>query len=57
MFVSEAAEKLGMSAQTLRLGLRQNLFPFGTAVKTSERRYVYYVNRERLEKYLKGELT
>lgn len=57
MLVSDAAEKLGMSAQTLRLGLRQNLFPFGTAVKTSERRYVYYVNRKRLEEYLKGELT
>lgn len=57
MLVSEAAEKLGMSTQTLSLGLRQNKFPFGTAVKTPERRYVYYVNRKRLEKYLKGELT
>lgn len=56
MLVSEAAKKLGMNTQTLRLALRQGKFPFGEAVKTSENRYVYYINETRLEKYLKGEL-
>ena len=57
MIVSEAAKKLGMNTQTLRLALQQKLFPFGEAVKTSENRYTYYINEIRLEKYLKGELV
>lgn len=54
MLVSEAAKKLGMNTQTLRLALRQGLFNFGTAVKTSENRWTYYINPTRLEKYLEG---
>ena len=54
MRVSDAAKHLGMNTQTLRLALQQNKFPFGTAVKTSENRYTYYVNAERLKKYLEG---
>ena len=54
MLVSEAAKKLGMNTQTLRLALQQGLFPFGVAVKTSENRYTYKIFDNRLEKYLKG---
>lgn len=54
MLVSEAASKLGMNTQTLRLALQQQLFPFGVAVKTSENRYTYYINENRLERYLEG---
>lgn len=54
MLVSEAAKKLGMSTQTLRLALQQGLFDFGTAVKTSENRWTYYINPTRLESYLEG---
>lgn len=54
MLVSEAAEKLGMNTQTLRLALQQRLFPFGVAVKTSENRWTYYINPTRLERYLEG---
>lgn len=54
MLVSEAAKKLDMNTQTLRLALQQRLFPFGVAVKTSENRFTYYVNPKRLEKYLEG---
>lgn len=54
MLVSEAAKKLGMNTQTLRLALRQGLFNFGTAVKTSENRWTYYINPTRLERYLEG---
>lgn len=54
MLVSEAAKKLDMNTQTLRLALQQRLFPFGVAVKTSENRFTYYVNPTRLEKYLDG---
>ena len=54
MLVSEAADKLGMSTQTLRLALQQGLFPFGVAVKTSENRYTYKIFEQRLERYLEG---
>lgn len=54
MLVSEAAKKLGMNTQTLRLALQQQLFPFGVAVKTSENRYTYKIFTNRLEKYLEG---
>ena len=53
--VETAAKQLGMAPQLLRKALQCNLLPFGFAVKTSENRYTYYVNKVRLEKYLKGE--
>lgn len=55
MLVSEAARLLGINPQTLRLALQQSKFPqFGTAIKTSPKRYVYYINERRLMDYLKG---
>lgn len=54
MLVSEAARRLGMSTQVLRLALQQDKFPFGTAVRTSEKRYVYWVDEHLLNKYLNG---
>ena len=54
MLVSEAAKQLGMATQTLRLGLQQDKFPFGTAIRTSEKRFTYYVNEVRLKEYMKG---
>ena len=54
MLVSEAAKRLGMNTQTLRLALQQKLFNFGVAVRTSENRFTYYINERQLENYLKG---
>lgn len=54
--VEEAAAMMGISAQTLRIGLQRNLFPFGRAIETKPGRYTYWVSKERLEKYIKGEL-
>lgn len=54
MLVSEAAKRLQMNPQTLRLALQQGLFPFGVAVKTSNNRYTYKIFTNRLEKYLEG---
>lgn len=54
MLVSEAAKAIGMSTQTLRLGLQQKLFPFGEAILTSEKRYTYHINPELLKRYLEG---
>ena len=55
MLVSEAAKQLGMTTQTLRMALQQSRFDFGTAVKTSEHRWTYYINERRFERYLEGE--
>lgn len=54
MTVQEAAKKLGMNVQTLRLALQQERFTFGTAVKTSPNRWTYYINETRLENYMEG---
>ncbi len=54
MLVSEAAKKLGMNTQTLRLALQQERFDFGTAVKTSEKRWTYFICEKRLERYING---
>jgi hypothetical protein len=54
LLVSDAAKALGMNTQCLRLALQQGLFNFGVAVKTSENRFVYYINETRLQKYLEG---
>ena len=54
MLVSEAAKKLQMNVQTLRLGLQQQLFPFGEAIKTSKNRWAYHINEKALERYLNG---
>ena len=54
MLVTEAAKKIGVNSQKLRLGLRQRLFPFGEAIKTSENRHICYVNRNGYEQYLDG---
>lgn len=56
MLVEEAAKRLEMNPQTLRLALQQGLFPFGVAVKTSENRYTYKIFTKRLERYLEGEV-
>lgn len=54
MLVSEAAKKLGLSTQTLRIALRQGKFDFGVAIKTTENRYTYYINPAKLHRYLEG---
>ena len=54
----EASELLGITEQTLRLMARQNMLPFIKAIKRPGRKnYRYPCFRERLLKYLKGELS
>lgn len=53
--VAESAKKLGMSAQGLRIALQRGRFSqFGQAWKNDEK-WSYYINRNRLEQYLKAE--
>ena len=52
--LSEAAEKMGVPSQLLRVGLQQKVFPFGTAVKM-KKRYAYYINPAAFDRYMRGE--
>lgn len=52
--VEQAAAKMGVTPQFLRLGLRAGKFPFGTAVQMPGGRWSYYINATRFERYLAG---
>jgi len=52
--VDEAARRMGVTPQFLRLGLRAGKFPFGTAVQMPGGRWSYYINTTRFEHYLAG---
>lgn len=44
--VKEAAALMGVSAQYVRIGIRQGILPFGVAVKVTPdgNRYTYYIS-------------
>lgn len=48
----EAARVMGVPPQFLRVGLQQNKFPFGVAVKM-KKRYAYYINPVQFEEYMR----
>lgn len=54
MTIKEAAEIIGVSPLTIRIGLQRGLFPFGTAFKTKEgnKRYCYVLYPEKVREYL-----
>lgn len=52
--VTEAAEIMGVSPMFLRMGLRQNRFPFGTAVFMNKR-WTYYINGKKFRQYMQME--
>lgn len=43
----EAAEYLGMSHETVKVGLIQGVFPWGYAIKTSANRYTFFINAKK----------
>ena len=45
------AEALGVNPQTIRLGLEQGKFPFGTAVQC-DKRYSYIYYPEKVKEYI-----
>lgn len=49
MLPEEAAVLLGMDKGTVRKGLQQGVFPWGYAIKTSENRWAYFINKKRFE--------
>lgn len=45
--VKVAAAMMGFTPETLQLGLRQGLFPWGVAIRTGTDRWRYWINRAR----------
>lgn len=45
--VVEVAKVMHMNHNTVRKGLQQGVFPWGYAIKTSENRWVYFINAVR----------
>ena len=52
--ITETAKILDRPAQFVRLGLQQNKFPFGAAVK-NEKEYSYVIYKKKLEEFV-GEI-
>lgn len=45
--VEQAAKLLGMNHETVRKGLKQGVFPWGYAIKTSEKQWSYFINAKK----------
>lgn len=52
--VAEAAKRLGVSQQFVRIGLQRKILPFGYAVKLSDR-YTYHISERQLKEYIGNE--
>lgn len=50
--VKEAAERMGVSQQFIRLGLQREQLPFGVAIKLSSK-WTYYINPARFDEYMR----
>lgn len=47
MSVTEAADMMQMSPETVRQGLQQGVFPWGYGIKTTSTRWTYFINAKR----------
>ena len=57
MKVKEVAALLGVSENTIRVGLQQGVFGFGVAFKSNpnSKHYTYVIFPEKVKEYVKGE--
>lgn len=51
---TEAGRILGKGAEFIRAGLRQNKFPFGTAVQSENGRWNYLIIKSKFYEYIGG---
>lgn len=50
--VAEAAERMGVSRQFVRVGLQKGIFPWGYAVQISAGRYTYFISRQKFLEFI-----
>lgn len=51
--VKDAAQRMGVSEQFVRIGLQRGLLPIGCAVQMSSK-WTYFISLSKLENYLNG---
>lgn len=51
ILVEDVAKIMGVNHNTIRKGLQQGVFPWGYAIKTSENRWVYFINADRFAEH------
>ena len=49
--VNEVAQAVGLSAQSVRVGLQRGSLPFGSAIKTSSK-YTYVIYEKKLKEFI-----
>ena len=53
--INDVADKLGVTKQHLRMGIRTGVYPFGVYIKEERsKRGKYIIYKQRLKEYLKG---
>ena len=51
LLVEEAAALMGVTPQFIRVGLQRGALPFGYAVKVSDRRYTYFISKQKFTEH------
>lgn len=54
MTIPQAAEKLNLSPQLLRIWIQKGTCPFGYVVNESKQHRAYYINEERMKLWIEG---
>ena len=49
------ARMTGMTPQAIRIQMQSGLLDFGSCTRLTGSRYAYYIMREKVEKYVRGE--
>ena len=49
--INEVADALGVSPQSVRIGLQKGALPFGSAIKTSSK-YTYVIYEKKLKEFI-----
>ena len=50
--IKEAANRLNIGLQPLRIAIQQDKYNWGVAVKVGKSKYTYILNREKFNKYM-----
>lgn len=54
--VKETSKLLGVNEQAIRVGLQKGIFPFGKATKGRGSHYIYFINKNAVLKFMKGDM-
>lgn len=49
--INKAAELMGVSPQFIRVGLQKEKLPFGYAIRMSNKKYTYFISKQKFTEY------